>query len=77
MNVVIKNVLQIYSLLLFQSTSSFFTVNLDIKTFLFDETHLALVRGLIHEEVSPKCVKEESSTERRSYNRQVNRSPQL
>ena len=30
----------------------------------------------LHQEVSPKCVNEESSTERRSYNRQVNRSPQ-
>ena len=43
-----------------------------------DETHLVLVRGLIKKEVSRKCVnKEESSTERRSYNRQVNKSPQL
>ena len=41
-----------------------------------DETHLVVVRELIHQ-VSPKCVNEESSTERRSYNRQVNRSPQL
>ena len=43
----------------------------------FDETHLVLVRGLINQEVSPKCVNEESSTKRRSDNRQVNRSPQL
>ena len=28
------------------------------------------MRGLIHQEVSPKCINEESSTERRSYNRQ-------
>ena len=42
-----------------------------------DETHLVVVRGLIKKEVSPKCVNKESSTERRSYNRQVNRSPQL
>ena len=45
--------------------------------FPLDETHLVLVKGLIHQEVSPKCVKEKSSNERRSYNRQVNRSPQL
>ena len=38
---------------------------------------LAVVRELIHQDVSPKCVNEENSTERRSYNRQVNRSPQL
>ena len=42
-----------------------------------DDTHLVMVRGLIHQDISPKCVKEESSTERRSYKRQVNRSPQL
>ena len=42
-----------------------------------DETHIAVVRGLTHQEALPKCVNEESSTERRSYNRQVNRSPQL
>ena len=41
-----------------------------------DETHLVVVRRLTHQEVSPKCVNE-SSTERRSYNRQVNRSSQL
>ena len=27
-----------------------------------DETHLVVVRGLIHQEVSPKCVNKESST---------------
>ena len=42
-----------------------------------DESHLAVVRGLIQQEVSPKCLNKESSNERRSYNRQVNRSPQL
>ena len=42
-----------------------------------DETQLIVVRGLIHQKVSPNCVNEESSTERRSYNCQVNRSPQL
>ena len=42
-----------------------------------DETYFVAVRGLIHQEVSLKCVNEESSTERRSFNRQVNRSPQL
>ena len=31
-----------------------------------DKTHLVVVRELIHQEVSPKCVNEESSTERRS-----------
>ena len=31
-----------------------------------DETHLVLVRGLIHPKVSPKWVNEESSTGRRS-----------
>ena len=31
-----------------------------------DETHLVVVRGLIHQKVSPKCVNEDSSTERRS-----------
>ena len=43
----------------------------------FDETHLVVVRGLIHQEVSPEYVNKESSTERCSYNRQANRSPQL
>ena len=42
-----------------------------------DETYLVAVRGLIYQEFSPKYVNEESSTERRSFNRQVNRSPQL
>ena len=42
-----------------------------------DETHLVVVRGFIHQEVSPKYVNEESSIERCSYNCQVNRSPQL
>ena len=42
-----------------------------------DETHLVVVRELIYQEVSPKYVNEESSTERHSYNRQVNRPPQL
>ena len=42
-----------------------------------DETHLVVVRELIYQELSPKCVNAENSTERRSYNRQVNRSPQL
>ena len=41
-----------------------------------DETHLLVVR-FIRQEVSPKCVNEESLTESLSYNRQVNRSPQL
>ena len=49
----------------------------NMKAVPLDETHLAVVRELIHQEVPPKCVNEESSTERRSYNRQVNRSPQL
>ena len=48
-----------------------------LNTFPLDETHLVVVRGFIHQEVSPKCVNEESSTDRRSYNRQVNRYPQL
>ena len=39
-------------------------------------SNLVIVRGLIHQEVSPKCANEESSTERRSCNRQANRSPQ-
>ena len=42
-----------------------------------DETHLVVVRELIYQELSPKCVNAENSTERRSYNRQVNGSPQL
>ena len=40
-----------------------------------DETHFFVVMGLMHQEVSPKCVNEEISTERRSYNSQVNRYP--
>ena len=44
--------------------------------FRLGETHLVVVRGFIYQ-VSPKCVNEESSTERRNYNSQVNRSPQL
>ena len=56
----------------FSSKPSWFT-----PTVPLDETHLAVVRGLIHQEVSPKCVNEESSTERHSYNRQVNRSSPL
>ena len=32
----------------------------------FDETHLVVVRGLIHYEVLTNCVKDDSSTERRS-----------
>ena len=60
----------------------FFMITSDEKNFFtsgvpLDETHLVVVRGLIHQEVSPKCVNEESSTERGSNNRQVNRSPQL
>ena len=42
-----------------------------------DETYLVVVRGPIHQEFSLKCVNEESSTERGSHNRQVNRPPQL
>ena len=42
-----------------------------------DGTHLVMVRELIHQDASLKCVNEENLTERRSYNRQVNRSPQL
>ena len=41
-----------------------------------NKTHFIVVRGLICSEVPPQCVNEESSTERCSYNRQVNRSPQ-
>ena len=41
-----------------------------------DETHLVL-RGFVHQEVSPKCISWETSTERRSYNRPVKGSPQL
>ena len=44
-------------------------------THILDETHLVMVRGLIRQAVSLNCVSEESSTERRSYIRQVNRSP--
>ena len=47
------------------------------KQDLLDETHLVVVRGFIHQAVSPKYLNEESSNERRRYNRQVNRSPQL
>ena len=36
-----------------------------------DETHLVVVRGLPTKKFQPKCVNEESSTERRSYNRQL------
>ena len=32
-----------------------------------DKTHLVVMRGVIHQEVSPKCVNEETSTERCSY----------
>ena len=42
-----------------------------------DETHFVVARRRIHQEFSPKCVNEESSTERHSYNRQVNKSLQL
>ena len=42
-----------------------------------NESNFVMMRGLIHQEVSPKCVNEENSTECRSYNRHVNRSPQL
>ena len=42
-----------------------------------NERHLVIVRGPIHYEVSRKCVNEESSTECRGYNRQVNRSSQM
>ena len=42
-----------------------------------NETHFVVVMELIRQEVSLKCVKEDSSTERRSYSRQVNGSPQL
>ena len=42
-----------------------------------NETHLDLMRGLIHQEVSPKCIIEESSTECCSNSHQVNRFPQL
>ena len=42
-----------------------------------DETHLVVVRGLIHQEVLPKCVNKESLTESHNYNHQVNRSRQL
>ena len=42
-----------------------------------DETHLVVVRQLIHQEVLRKCVNEETSTEHRSYNHQVKRSCQL
>ena len=42
-----------------------------------DETHLVVVRESIHQDVSPKSVNNESSIERRSYNRHVDRSPQL
>ena len=43
----------------------------------YDQTHLVVVRGLIHQEVLTKSINEKSSIERRSYNRQVNRSSQL
>ena len=42
-----------------------------------DETDLVVVKGLINQEVLPKCVNEETSIERHSYNSQVNKSPQL
>ena len=42
-----------------------------------DKTHLVVARGIIHQDASLKCINEENLTERRSYNRQVNRSPQL
>ena len=48
-----------------------------LQTSSLDETDLVVVRRLIHWEVSPECINEESLTERRSYNRQVNRSSQL
>ena len=40
------------------------------------ETHLAVVRGLPTKKFLPKCFNEKSSTERRSYSRQTNRSSQ-
>ena len=49
----------------------------DTLSFPLDENRLVLVKEFIHHEVSSKCISEESSTERRSYNRQVDRSPQL
>ena len=41
------------------------------------ESQVVVVLGLIHQKVSPKCVNEGRSTEHRSYNRLVNRSPNL
>ena len=55
----------------------FFWHHYSQKHYPLDETHLVAVRGLIHYKVSTKYVNEESSTERLSYNRQVNRFPQL
>ena len=46
-------------------------------SFPLDKIHLVVVTVLFHQEVSPKCVNEEASTKRRSYNHQVNRFPGL
>ena len=40
-----------------------------------NETHLAMVSGVIHCDVSPESINKESSTECHSYNHLVNRSP--
>ena len=48
---------------------------LNNKAAPLDEAHLFVVRGLIHQEVSHNCINDESSTERRRYNCQVNISP--
>ena len=47
------------------------------EKFSLDKTHLVAVRGLIHYKVSTKCINQESSSESRSYNRQVNSSFQI
>ena len=52
-------------------------LTITVAILLIDKTHLVVAKGLIHQDVSPKCFNEESSTERRSYNRQVKRSPPL
>ena len=41
------------------------------KQHSFDDTHLVAVSEVFHQEVSPKCVNEENSTECHSYNCQA------
>ena len=66
MSVAFESTLLIYQTPKFAENNSWFIL---LYYFPLDETHLAVVRRLIHYEVSTYCINEESSTERHSYNR--------